>query len=82
MSIYCNVYVISQVIKKHNFVLNIDCESVHVLNISALSDTFPQYGNSPLHDAAMNGHLDTVKLLLRQGANLFLCNKVSVIVNW
>ena len=49
--------VISQVIqKKKLYVLNLDCESVHVLNISALSDTctllFPQYGRSPLHYAA------------------------------
>ena len=68
------------------YVLNLDCESVHVLNISALSDTctllFPQYGNSPLHFAAGYGHLDTVKLFVLRGADLSLCNKVSVIVNW
>ena len=68
------------------YVLNLDCESVHVLNISALSDTctllFPQEGNSPLHFAASNGRIDTVEFLLQQGANVSLCNKVSVIVNW
>ena len=62
------------------------CESVHALNISALSDTctllFPQEGNSPLQLAAYGGHLDTVKFLLQQGADLSLCDKVSVIVNW
>ena len=59
---------------------------MHVLNISALSDTctllFPQYGNSPLHHAASGGRLDTVKLLVLRGANVSLCNDVSVIVNW
>ena len=38
---------------KKLFVLNLDNESVQVLNISALSDTctllFPQDGDSPLH---------------------------------
>ena len=47
-------------------VLNLDCESVHVLNISALSDTctilFPQDGDSPLHYAAYNGHLKLILL--------------------
>ena len=54
VSIYCHVWVV--VIQKKEtklYVLNLDCESVHVLNISALSDTctllFPQSGNSPLH---------------------------------
>ena len=53
MSIYCHVWVV--VIQKKEtklYVLNLDCESVHVLNISALSDTctllFPQSGTSPL----------------------------------
>ena len=68
------------------YVLNLDCESVHVLNISALSDTctllFPQDGESPLHYASYDGHLDTVKFLVLRGANVSLCNKVSVIVNW
>ena len=68
------------------YVLNLDCESVHVLNISALSDTctilFPQSGSSPLHYAADRGHLDTVEFLLQEGADLSLCDKVSVIVNW
>ena len=67
-------------------VLNLDCESVHVLNISALSDTctllFPQYGRSPLHYAAIRGRIDIVEFLLQQGANMSLCDKVSVIVNW
>ena len=56
--IYCHVWVV--VIQKKEtklYVLNLDCESVHVLNISALSDTctllFPQSGNSPLHYAAI-----------------------------
>ena len=68
------------------YFLNLDCESVHVLNISALSDTctllFPQSGNSPLHFAARGGHLDTVELFVLRGANVSLCNEVSVIVNW
>ena len=68
------------------YVLNLDCESVHVLNISALSDTctllFPQSGNSPLHLLLYNGHLDTVELFVLRGADLSLCDEVSVIVNW
>ena len=59
---------------------------MQVLNISALSDTctllFPQDGDSPLHAAAYWGYLDTVKFLVLRGADLSLCNKVSVIVNW
>ena len=59
---------------------------MHVLNISALSDTctllFPQNGDSPLHYAAYNGSLDIVKLFVLRGANVSLCNEVSVIVNW
>ena len=43
---------------------------------------FSQNGNSPLHEAAYFGYLDTVKVLLQHGADLSLCNKVSVIVNW
>ena len=89
--IYCPVWVV--VIQKKEtklYVLNLDCESVHVLNISALSDTctllFPQsgdrYGRSPLHYAATNGYLDTVKLFVLRGANMSLCDEVSVIVNW
>ena len=68
------------------YVLNLDSESVQVLNISALSDTctllFPQHGDSPLHKAAYSGKLDTVKFLVLRGADLSLCNEVSVIVNW
>ena len=68
------------------YVLNLDCESVHVLNISALSDTctllFPQNGSSPLHWAASGGCIDTVKLFVLRGANMSLCDEVSVIVNW
>ena len=30
------------------------------------------YGVSPLHDAAENGHLDVVKVLLKYGASLNL----------
>ena len=85
--IYCPVWVV--VIQKKEtklYVLNLDCESVHVLNISALSDIctllFPQSGRSPLHYAANRGHLDTVELFVLRGADLSLCNKVSVIVNW
>ena len=60
---------------------------MHVLNISALSDTctllFPQLtGSSPLHLAAYSGHLDTVELFVVRGADVSLCNEVSVIVNW
>ena len=87
VSIYCHVWVV--VIQKKEtklYVLNLDCESVHVLNISALSDTctllYPQDGDSLLHWAAYNGHLDTVELFVLRGANVSLCNKVSVIVNW
>ena len=85
--IYCHVWVV--VIQKKEtklYFLNLDCESVHVLNISALSDTctllFPQNGSSPLHWAAGNGNLDIVEFFLQQGADLSLCDKVSVIVNW
>ena len=42
---------------------------------------FPQSGNSPLHDAAYSGFIDTVKLLLGEGADISLRNIVSVIVN-
>ena len=59
---------------------------MQVLNISALSDTctllFPQVGDSPLHDAASGGNLDIVEFLVLRGADLSLCNEVSVIVNW
>ena len=51
-----------------------------------MSDTctllFPQYGNTPLHDAAGSGHLDIVKFLIQHGADPSLLNKVSVIINW
>ena len=71
---------------KKLYVLNLDNESVQVLNISALSDTctllFPQEGNSPLHVAAYRGNLDIVEFLVLRGADLSLCNEVSVIVNW
>ena len=84
----CKHSVISQVIQKKTtkfYVLNLDCESVHVLNISALSDTCtllcPQLGNSPLHYAAESGYLDIVEFLVLRGADLSLCDKVSVIVN-
>ena len=84
----CKHSVISQVIQQKKtklYVLNLDCESVHVLNISTLSDTctllFPQGGDSLLHYAALGGHLDSVKFFLQHGADLSLCNEVSVIVN-
>ena len=58
---------------------------MHVLNISDLSDTctllFPQDGRTPLHLAAINGYLDTVKFLHEHGADLSLQTKVSVIIN-
>ena len=51
-----------------------------------MSDTctllFPQDGDSPLHIAAYLGNLDIVEFLVLRGADLSLCNKVSVIVNW
>ena len=90
--IYCHVWIVTfcdlsnYSVKTKLYVLNLDCESVHVLNISALSDTctllFPQSGNSPLHLAALNGHLDIVELFVVRGADVSLCNEVSVIVNW
>ena len=59
---------------------------MQVLNISALSDTctilFPQDGDSPLHYAVSVGYLDIVEFLVLRGADLSLCNEVSVIVNW
>ena len=59
---------------------------MHVLNISALSDTctllFPQIGRTPLHFAAYAGRLDAVKLLLQNGADLSVRDNVSVIINW
>ena len=36
-----------------------------------------QDGNTPLHNAAAYGHLDTVKLLVQKGASLKKDNKVS-----
>ena len=40
---------------------------------------FSQNGDSALHEAAVWEHLDIVKFLLEQGADLSLRNKVSVI---
>ena len=53
-----------------------------IAQFSVLCLLFPQDGNSPLHDAAYSGHIDTVKFLLHHGAGSSLCNEVSVIVNW
>ena len=41
---------------------------------------FSQNGNSPLHLAALNDHLQVVKLLIQNGASSTQCNNVSVIV--
>lgn len=35
------------------------------------------HGNTPLHNAARNGHVEMVKLLLRYGANPFLTNRTG-----
>ena len=59
---------------------------MHVLNISALYDTctllFLQTGRTPLHHAADNGYLDTVKYLIHIGADVSVLDNVSVIINW
>ena len=39
------------------------------------------YGVSPLHDAAENGHLEVVKLLLSHGASINL-KDIKVSVAW
>ena len=53
---------------------------------TTLSDTctllLPQDGDTPLHDAASQGKLDTVTLLVQMGSDPTVINKVSVIVNW
>ena len=41
---------------------------------------FSQDGDSPLHCAALYGHLQVVKLLIQNGASSTQCNNVSVIV--
>ena len=43
---------------------------------------FPQYGSTPLHYAAHDGHLDIVKFLILHGADPSVSNNVSVIINW
>ena len=40
---------------------------------------FPQSGDTPLHDAAIEGHLDIVTLLTQRGAELSRPDDVSVI---
>ena len=44
---------------------------------SSLIDTPNAYGNTPLHYAAVNGHLDIVKLLVAAGADPNLKNDAS-----
>lgn len=53
------------------------CSEIVELLLKAGSDVNDQsgehcYGVSPLHDAAENGHLDVVKVLLKYGASLNL----------
>ena len=45
-----------------------------VMNISSIS---PQYGDTPLHWAAYQGHIEVVQLLLMSHANLNIKNDVS-----
>ena len=44
---------------------------------SPLINTPNIYGNRPLHYAALNGHLDTVKVLVAAGADISLKNEVG-----
>ena len=39
--------------------------------------SFSKYGNTPLHEAALYGREDVVKLLIENGANLYIKNHVS-----
>ena len=48
-----------------------------MLSVYTCLYTHTQDGDTPLHWAAMKGHLDTVKELVKAGAGL-LRNKVSV----
>ena len=41
---------------------------------------FPQAGSSPLHDAAGQGHLGIVRILIDHGASLSLQDRVSVVI--
>ena len=38
---------------------------------------FPQFGNTPIHDAASRGKEDVVKVLVEKGANINAVNNVS-----
>ena len=48
------------------------------LTLSSIS----QVGRTPLHFAAYNGHIDVVKLLIQNGADISVLDNVSVIINW
>ena len=41
-----------------------------------------QDGSTPLHTAAIHGHVEVVKYLLSCGADLGLCTKVSHTLHW
>jgi hypothetical protein len=44
---------------------------------SSILDAQNAWGNTPLHWAALNGHLDAVKALIAAGANLGMKNKAG-----
>jgi len=64
----------------------------HILLISGIIRTLLKYpqsispqnnaGNTPLHWACLNNHVETAKLLVTEGAQMFLKNKVGRDAVW